>query len=354
MKIDKNELAKKIGQLKGIVPSKTTSEALRGVLYKDGYLIASNTELTVKAKLEAEESNPDDRFIIPEKAFDLISNMPNGIIELIPTEGQLTIKMDKIKNVYNTVSPDEYTYQRNGILSDKMSIVSADKLRNAINHTLYATAITDPRVEMTGICFECSNGKLEFVGLDGHRVAYDCIQCEGEFKFIIPRLALNMIMKLDMENDISITYDDYAALFKCSDYEVYARLISGEYFRWRAMMKDGPITFTVDRKVFLEAINRVRLCSTEKDKAPVLMEIQDNRIHISFKNSATDYEEDVSLQMSISEQIKIGFNPKLLIESLKSFECENIVINMTGPKAPVTIKADNSEMKALVLPVSIR
>lgn len=104
MKIDKNELAKKIGQLKGIVPSKTTSEALRGVLYKDGYLIASNTELTVKAKLEAEESNPDDRFIIPEKAFDLISNMPNGIIELIPTEGQLTIKMDKIKNVYNTVS----------------------------------------------------------------------------------------------------------------------------------------------------------------------------------------------------------------------------------------------------------
>ena len=77
MKIDKNELAKKIGQLKGIVPSKTTSEALRGVLYKDGYLIASNTELTVKAKLEAEESNPDGRFIIPEKAFDLISNMPN-------------------------------------------------------------------------------------------------------------------------------------------------------------------------------------------------------------------------------------------------------------------------------------
>lgn len=196
-------------------------------LYKDGYLIASNTELTVKAKLEAEESNPDDRFIIPEKAFDLISNMPNGIIELIPTEGQLTIKMDKIKNVYNTVSPDEYTYQRNSILSDKMSVVSADKLRNAINHTLYAAAITDPRVEMTGICFECSNGKLEFVGLDGHRVAYDCIQCEGEFKFIIPRLALNMIMKLGMENDISITYDDYAALFKCSDYEVYARLIAG-------------------------------------------------------------------------------------------------------------------------------
>lgn len=354
MKIDKNELAKKIGQLKGIVPSKNVNEALKGVLYKDGYLIASNTELTVKAKLEAEESNSDERFIVPEKAFDLISNMPNGIIEFIPADHQLTIKMDKIKNTYNTALPDEYTYQRNSILSDRISSIPADKLRNAINHTLYAAAITDPRVEMTGICFECSNGTLEFVGLDGHRVAYDCIQCDGDFKFIIPRAALNMILKLDMENEVSITYDDYAALFKCSDYEVYARLISGEYFKWRTMMTEGSVSLTVNRKVILEAINRVRLCATEKDKAPVMLEIQDDRIHISFKNMATDYEEDVAMQQSVDEEIKIGFNPKLLIESLKSFECENLVLNIIGPRAPMTIKAENGEMKALVLPVNIR
>lgn len=52
MRINKSELSKKIGQLKGIVPSRTTIEALKGVLCSDGYLIASDTNLTVKAKLE--------------------------------------------------------------------------------------------------------------------------------------------------------------------------------------------------------------------------------------------------------------------------------------------------------------
>lgn len=40
MRINKSELSKKIGQLKGIVPSRTTIEALKGVLCSDGYLIA--------------------------------------------------------------------------------------------------------------------------------------------------------------------------------------------------------------------------------------------------------------------------------------------------------------------------
>lgn len=52
MKISKIELARKISQLKGIVPKKTTINALQGILVQDGYLIASNTELTVKATLE--------------------------------------------------------------------------------------------------------------------------------------------------------------------------------------------------------------------------------------------------------------------------------------------------------------
>lgn len=42
MRINKSELSKKIGQLKGIVPSRTTIEALKGVLCSDGYLIASD------------------------------------------------------------------------------------------------------------------------------------------------------------------------------------------------------------------------------------------------------------------------------------------------------------------------
>lgn len=80
MRINKSEQSKKIGQLKGIVPSRTTIEALKGVLCSDGYLIASDTNLTVKAKLEGMEEETEP-FIIPAKAFDFIGSLPDGELE---------------------------------------------------------------------------------------------------------------------------------------------------------------------------------------------------------------------------------------------------------------------------------
>ena len=82
--------------MKGIVPKKTTMPALQGILVKDGFLIASNTEMTVKVKLEGAEN---EYFIIPERAFDLISNLPDGEMNISVTgKNIITIQVDKIKN----------------------------------------------------------------------------------------------------------------------------------------------------------------------------------------------------------------------------------------------------------------
>ena len=58
MKIQKTDLAQKLNKIKGVVPKKTTMPVLQGILVRDGYLIANNTEMTVKAKIEGTEVNP--------------------------------------------------------------------------------------------------------------------------------------------------------------------------------------------------------------------------------------------------------------------------------------------------------
>lgn len=105
MRINKSELSKKIGQLKGIVPSRTTIEALKGVLCSDGYLIASDTNLTVKAKLEGMEEETEP-FIIPAKAFDFIGSLPDGELEVSVSKGNLVIKTGKIKNQFKTLGAE--------------------------------------------------------------------------------------------------------------------------------------------------------------------------------------------------------------------------------------------------------
>ena len=62
MKIQKTVLAQKLNQIKGVVSKKTTMSVLQGILVKDGYLIASNLEMTIRAKVP--ETN-GECFIIP-------------------------------------------------------------------------------------------------------------------------------------------------------------------------------------------------------------------------------------------------------------------------------------------------
>lgn len=58
--------------------------------------------------------------------------------------------------------------------------------------------------------------------------------------------------------------------------------------------------------------------------------------------------------MRFPELLKIGFDSKLVLETLKAFTCENIAMNFSGPKMPAVVEAEDSDMKAIVLPVMIR
>lgn len=356
MKIEKNELAKKIGQLKGIVPSRTTIEALKGVLYKDGYLIAANNELTVKAKIEVieDEENGTQPFIIPEKAFELISSLPIGEMEITTSSDLVTFKMGKIKNQFKTLPANQFSYARDSIASDEMATIPADKLKTAISHVVYAVAASGTNPVMTGMYMHCSDGKINFVGLDGHRIAWDCIDYEGDFKLIVPKAALDKLLKLDFEGDVAISHDANGALFRCENYEVYTRLIQGEYFKYEQMFQKGNIYTVLERRVFLDAINRARLCGSADDKAPVIFEMTGNVIHISYRNSVADYKEDVPVQMEFENSMKIAFDPKLLMDSLKAFECDNVSMEFNTAKTPAIIKAEDSDMTALVLPVNFK
>lgn len=353
MKIEKTELAKKISQLKSVVPKKTTIAALQGILVAEGYLIAANNELTVKAKLEGIE---DEKFIIPAKAFDLINSLPAGEVTITYSKDEVTIQMGKIKNKFKTHPAENFIYTRTSIeaIGEGEAAVSSDKMKKAISHVLYAIPATAGNQVMTGMYISCSGGKMDFVGFDGHRIAWDSIEYDGNFGLIIPKPALEKILQLDIQGDMRISYDANGALFATEEFEVYTRLIQGEYFKYQNMFAEGSIYTVVERKVLLESINRAQLCGFMEDKAPVILEVVGSLIRIEYKNAQANYEEEIATQVSAGDGLKIGFNPRLLIDSLKSFDCDNVSLSFTSNKMPLIIRAEDSDMTALVLPVNIK
>lgn len=347
MKVQKTELAAKLNKIKGVVPKKDTKAVLQGVLYKEGYLTANNLEMAVKVKLGG---IGDGCFIIPERAFDLINNLPDGEVDISVTgKNTITIKEGKIKNKYQTFDPVQFP-DTVAPEDDSQLTVKAGVLLESIKRVSYAVSPQGNSV-MGAMCLQASGGELNFVGLDGHVLAWDRVGYEGEFELLIPKNTAEKLKSLGLSGDVQIRHSKTAAVFAAGDFEVYTRLIAGEYYKYQAMFKELPIHTSVSRIELVEAMTRAKMCTEEK--SPVRFEMEGNSLSLSIKDSKTDYFEVVDLHEGVAEPLTIGFDARLVLETLKVFDCGSVGISFGGPKMPMIVEAEGSNFKAIVLPVVI-
>lgn len=348
MKIQKTELAQKLNKIKGVVPKKTTMPVLQGILVRDGYLIANNMEMTVKAKIEGTEG---ESFIIPERAFDLINNLPDGEMEIsVVANNTITIKADKIKNKYQTMDPAQFPATASQEEGSELTI-KADMLLESIKRVSYAVPAQGRNPVMSSMCLQASGGQLNFVGLDGHVLAWDKVEYSGEFELLIPKNTVDKLKSLGMSGEVQIRHSKTGAVFIMKDFEVYTRLIEGEYFKYQTMFKELPLHTVVSRMALLDAMTRAKMCTEER--CPVRFELDGNSLSLSIKDKTTDYHETVELQEDMTEALTIGFDAWLVLETLKAFDCENVGISFGGSKMPMIVEAEDSDFKTIVLPVAI-
>lgn len=348
MKIQKTDLAQKLNKIKGVVPKKTTMPVLQGILVRDGYLIASNMEMTVKAKIEGTEG---ESFIIPERALDLINNLPDGEIEISDAAGNIiTIKADKIKNKYQTLDPAQFpttAFQDEG----SELRIKAEMLLESMKRVSYAVPAQNTNTVMTAMCLQAAGGQLNFAGLDGHVLAWDKIDYDGEFELLIPKNTVDKMKSLGLSGEVQIRHNKTGAVFITEDFEIYTRLIEGEYFKYQTLFKELPLHTVVSRIALLDAMTRAKMCTEER--CPVKFEMGGGALSLSIKDNTTDYHETVELQEDIAETLTIGFDARLVLETLKAFDCENVGLSFGGPKMPMIVEAEDSDFKTIVLPVAI-
>jgi DNA polymerase-3 subunit beta len=305
--------------------------------------------MTVKAKLEGTEG---ECFIIPERAFDLINNLPDGEVDISVSNGNtMTIRADKIKNKYQTMDPEPFPVADIDGEGSEFTL-KAGQLLESVKRVSYAIPQQGGNATMSTMCLQAKDGQLNFVGLDGHVLAWDKIDYDGEFELLIPKNTIDKLKTLGLTGDIRIRHSNAMAVFATKDFEICTRLVQGEYYKYQNMFKELPLHTVISRKELLDAMVRAKMCTAEK--CPVKFELSGSQLNLSIKDQTTDYHETVDLQEDISEELTIGFDARLVIETLKAFDCDNVGISLQGPKMPMIVEAEDSDFKTIVLPVTIK
>ena len=344
------------------VPSKTTMSILECILIDTTKgnitLTANDMELGIETIIEG---NIIEKGIIALDAkifLDIVRKLPDSDITVeVDSSLKTTITCEKAKFNIIGKSGEDFSYLPQIERSDSV-LLSQYTLKEVIRQTIFSIADNDNNKIMSGELFEISENELKVVSLDGHRISIRKIELKNSYphnKVIVPGKTLNEISKIlsgDADKDVSMSFTSKHVVFEFDNTTVVSRLIEGEYFKIDQMLSsDYETKVKINKKEFLDCIDRATLLVKEGDKKPIIINITDDNMELKINSTVGSMNENIDIAKS-GKDLMIGFNPKFLIDALKVIDDEEIDIYLVNPKAPCFIRDAAGKYIYLILPVN--
>lgn len=114
---------------------------------------------------------------------------------------------------------------------------------------------------------------------------------------------------------------------------------------------DYETRITVNKREFMDSIERSILLVRESDKKPIIINVKNCDMELSLNSFIGSMREEISINKT-GKDIMIGFNPRFLLDALRVIDDEEISIYMVNSKAPCFIRDENSTYIYLILPVN--
>lgn len=351
MKVQKAELAAKISALKSIALHKSSIPATQGILVKDSKLTAYDLTIGMTATLDGAEN---DEFILPPKAIEMIEKLPDGWVEITARKDTVTLETEDTRSRYQTMPVQEFPGIGEISAAENVHHASLDgaKLQNRISAVLYSVSDNNPQKPIqTGAQMLGEGGKLYIAGCDGYRLAHAEMPYGGELNIVVPKIALQKIVSLNLDGPIEIAYTSNKAIFSAKEFAVFTRLLEGEFADWKSMTLKTQFTVEADRRALIDSLNRATICMDSKSLMPLRMEFSGKNLNLQINSSTMEYADKISLETD-AESLVIGVNAKYMLDALKSFEDDNVSMALGSAITPIAITAD--DMTAVVMPVRLQ
>ena len=358
----KQELAKSLNIVLKAVPSKTTMNILYCVLIDATVdtikLTGNDMELGIETEVKG---TIEERGLIclDAKLFsEIIRKMPEADITIeTGSNYQTTITCEN--SVFNIVGKDGTEFSPlPSVDKDNPVVMNQFQLRELIRQTLFSISPNDANKIMTGENLQIHENELRMTALDGHRIAIRQLNLDSsyeDYEAIIPGKTLSEISKIvsgEIEDEVRVYFTKNQILFEMDGTLVVSRLIDGNYFRIDQMLSnDYETKIKVKKTALMSAVDRAMLFTSESDKGTLVLTIGGDSMNLSIRSSAGSMSDDVAVE-SEGKELRIGFNPKFILDVLRVIDDEEISVYFLNSKAPCFIRDDAGSYIYLVLPVN--
>lgn len=326
------------------------------------YLYASDTDVSIRSFISKDELSSIDELgsiVIGGKYIvEIVRKLPNVDISIEVIDGyKLIVSTVNTEFNLNGVNPDEFPNLDLDETKEPI-IINNGIFKDVINQTVFATSQNETRPLLTGINFRITNDFLEVLATDSYRLARKIVNIEcnvdNEINIVIPGKNLVELTKMLDDDSASVEIHLFSnkVLFKYKNIVFLTRLLSGTYPTTSSIIpKDFNIELECSFDDLFNMIDRASLLTSDREKNTIKLSLMKDELMIS-SNSPEIGKVEEKIAVNSNSEINIAFSSKFMLDAIKSFNKERIVLCMNNDSSPIIIRCNEDEsLVQLVLPI---
>lgn len=366
-KVSRSDFFSAISNSIGVVDKKPTVPVLSHVLLvfeKDQITIkATDLDHSLTATINAQVETFGSIAVHGQMLFDIIRKSPDSMLDLyIADQGRkMIIASERSRFEIQTISAEEFP-EIDQFVADGTFSISCSDFKKLLDLTKFAMAVEETRYNLNGIYLHMNDSgeKLKAAATDGHRLAVasvplpECKMAPGIFS----RKTILEIRKLLDEDDqeVKISTCENKVQFQVGNVVLTARLVDGTFPNYSAVIPNvSDKFFIVNRKQFIESIDRVAVISDDKSRT-IKFELKSDTLCLSSVNVTTggSGRDEIPVENNTEDNWDACFNARYLIDVSESVSCEKLKIFYVGKLAPILIlPEDETDCQFVVMPMRI-
>ena len=365
--IDKNILLESLVNVVRAINPKNIIPILNGIKFElssDGLnLVASDSDLTIKSFIPSSDIKSIDEegtIIIQSKyIIDIIRKLPGDEVNIEVIDGlKIRIYTDNSQYNLNCLNTEDYPQI---ILEDSNNpiIIKSDILKSMIRQTIFAVSLQESRPLLTGLNLKINENKMEVVATDSYRLAKKTITLDETYPenidITIPGKNINEFDKvMNDDEDVEIHLFSNKILFKYKNIIFQSSLLNGNYPNTSNLIpNEFEIIINSSLNSFYASIDRAALLTQSKDKNIVRMETNNDDLNItSYASEIGKVEDRIKVSKNTEKDIAISFSAKYMMDALKTFNEDELLILLNNDSSPIILKSIKDEsLIQLILPI---
>lgn len=351
--------------------TKTPMPILMGIQItaKDNSLtfITTNKEISVRVVLDSSdelEILEEGSCVVPGKYFvDIVKRIEGDKVEFALFD-ETTIKIISKNSDFTLRAYEKNNFPNTNFnLNSDPIILKSKELKQIVKQTAFACSTSEERIILTSVNLTLKDNNLTVIATDSFRLARRTTKISSDYsskiQINIPCKSLEEFSKIlnEYDEDVYVYLSNNQVLFNVKNLSFMSRLVEGTYPDTSNLIPmDFLLSIKMNREELISVVNRASLFIDSENISFVKFSLSRNSDHIEISSNSTEIGRVVEnlkpIEVSEEQDFQIAFSTKYLMDALKAFETQEVIMYFRGEIRPAIITSEsNVELKQLLIPV---